>query len=50
MLLFLDGIHDEIQTLKSQRHLTDWVRDLYTNGVMVLLASKLEKSWAGTGP
>ena len=43
VLLFLDGIHEELPR-QSQRNLTDWVRTLRKNGVMVLMASKQEKS------
>jgi hypothetical protein len=43
VLLFLDGIHEELP-VKSRRDLHDWVRDLYKRGVIVLLASKQEKS------
>jgi WD40 repeat protein len=46
VLLFLDGIHGELP-LKAQRNLTDWVRTLWKNGVMVLVASKLEESERG---
>jgi WD40 repeat protein len=43
VLLFLDGVHDRLPR-QSQRNLTDWVRTLRKNGVMVLMASKQEKS------
>jgi WD40 repeat protein len=46
VLLFLDGVHDELP-LQTQRNLTDWVRTLQKHGVMVLMASKQEKSLRG---
>ena len=43
VLLFLDGVHDRLPR-QSQRNLTDWVRALQKIGVMVMVASKQEKS------
>lgn len=47
VVLFLDGIHDKV-TNKPQRNFTDWVRSLRDEaGVIVLVASKEEKSGRG---
>ena len=46
MLLFLDGIHDDLPR-QTQRNFARWARALQENGVMVLAASKQEKSERG---
>ncbi len=47
VVLFLDGIHDELP-LRTERNLTDWIRKLRDEArVIVIVASKQEKSEPG---